>query len=102
MSDTNTASELNPTQDDFATLLEQSFAEDNPVEGSVVEGRTGTFVTGTSDAEVVAGFADTFARFDSGHYDPAAIRAHAETFSREAFRRNMVDVVTSTVEGRAR
>ncbi|MEC8290783.1 MAG: 30S ribosomal protein S1, partial [Pseudomonadota bacterium] len=31
--------ELNPTQDDFAALLEQSFAEDNPVEGSVVEGR---------------------------------------------------------------
>ena len=39
MSDTNTASELNPTQDDFAALLEQSFTEDNPVEGSVVEGR---------------------------------------------------------------
>jgi small subunit ribosomal protein S1 len=39
VSDTNTASELNPTQDDFAALLEQSFAEDNPVEGSVVEGR---------------------------------------------------------------
>lgn len=39
MSDTDTASELNPTQDDFAALLEQSFAEDNPVEGSVVEGR---------------------------------------------------------------
>ena len=39
MSDTNTASGLNPTQDDFAALLEQSFAEDNPVEGSVVEGR---------------------------------------------------------------
>ena len=39
MSDTNTASELNPTQDDFAALLEQSFAEGNPVEGSVVEGR---------------------------------------------------------------
>ena len=39
MSDTNTASELNPTQDDFAALLEQSFGEDNPVEGSVIEGR---------------------------------------------------------------
>ncbi|CAI8316918.1 MAG: 30S ribosomal protein S1 [Rhodobiaceae bacterium UBA7378] len=39
MSDTNTTSEMNPTQDDFAALLEQSFAEDNPVEGSVVEGR---------------------------------------------------------------
>ena len=39
MSDTNTASELNLTQDDFAALLEQSFAEDSPVEGSVVEGR---------------------------------------------------------------
>ena len=39
MSDINIASELNPTQDDFAALLEQSFAADSPVEGSVVEGR---------------------------------------------------------------
>ena len=39
MSDTNTALELSPTQDDFAALLEQSFAADSPVEGSVVEGR---------------------------------------------------------------
>jgi small subunit ribosomal protein S1 len=39
VSDTNTASELSPTQDDFAALLEQSFAADSPVEGSVVEGR---------------------------------------------------------------
>ncbi len=39
MSDTNTASELSPTQDDFAALLEQSFAADSAVEGSVVEGR---------------------------------------------------------------
>ena len=39
MSDTNNASELSPTQDDFAALLEQSFAADSPVEGSVVEGR---------------------------------------------------------------
>ncbi len=39
MSDTNTALELSPTQDDFAALLEQSFSADSPVEGSVVEGR---------------------------------------------------------------
>ena len=39
MSDTNTALELNPTQDDFAALLEQSFSADSPIEGSVVEGR---------------------------------------------------------------
>jgi len=39
VSDTNTALELSPTQDDFAALLEQSFSADSPVEGSVVEGR---------------------------------------------------------------
>ena len=69
---------------------------------SVVEGRTGTFVTGSADGEIVTGFAEAFARFDSADYDPSAIRAHAETFSREAFRRNMADVVTKTVEHRAR
>ena len=30
--------ELNPTRDDFATLLNESFGGDSPFEGSVIKG----------------------------------------------------------------
>lgn len=64
---------------------------------SVVEGVTGTFVHGADDAEVVDGFAEAFASFDPGRYDPAGIRAHAEKFSPEIFRHNMAEVVAQTI-----
>lgn len=39
MSETNSPSEMNPTTEDFAALLEESFAADSSIEGSVVKGR---------------------------------------------------------------
>ena len=39
MSETNNPSEMNPTTEDFAALLEESFAADSSIEGSVVKGR---------------------------------------------------------------
>jgi glycosyltransferase involved in cell wall biosynthesis len=64
---------------------------------SVVDGVTGTLVNGTGDAEVVNNFAETFASFDSGHFDPEKIRQHAEQFSPEIFRAKMAGVVTQTL-----
>jgi small subunit ribosomal protein S1 len=39
VSETNNPSEMNPTTEDFAALLEESFAADSSIEGSVVKGR---------------------------------------------------------------
>ena len=39
MSETTNPSEMNPTTEDFAALLEESFAADASIEGSVVKGR---------------------------------------------------------------
>ena len=39
MSDQNTEMGMNPSTDDFAALLEESFAADAPIEGTVVRGR---------------------------------------------------------------
>ena len=39
MSDMNNEAGLNPSVDDFAALLEESFSADNPLEGTVVRGR---------------------------------------------------------------
>ncbi len=39
MSDTNKELGLNPSMDDFAAMLEESFSADSPLEGTVVRGR---------------------------------------------------------------
>ena len=39
MSEQNTEMGMNPSTDDFAALLEESFAADAPIEGTVVRGR---------------------------------------------------------------
>jgi small subunit ribosomal protein S1 len=39
VSDLNNEAGLNPSIDDFAALLEESFSADSPLEGTVVRGR---------------------------------------------------------------
>ncbi len=39
MSKTTNMSDMNPTTEDFAALLEESFSDNSPIEGSVIKGR---------------------------------------------------------------
>ncbi|ADB73199.1 glycosyltransferase [Geodermatophilus obscurus] len=60
---------------------------------SVLPGVTGELVPAAGEDEEVDVWARALASFDGASYDPAAIRRHAESFSRAHFRGAMADVV---------
>lgn len=94
-----------PGEEDFGITPVEAMACGTPVIAlgiggaldSVVDGVTGTFVTGRTDAEIVGNFAETFTSFDNSAFDPVTVRQRAEQFSPEAFRARMADVVEQTV-----
>lgn len=98
-----------PGEEDFGITPVESMACGTPVIAlgvggaldSVVDGVTGTLVAGAADdAEVVSNFAERFASFGGGLFDPVKIRQHAEQFSPEIFRAKMAGVVTQTLATR--
>ena len=65
---------------------------------SVVPGRTGQLVE-PGEHGLVDRWAATLAGFDPSQYDTAAIRRHAEGFSRAVFRQRMDEQVTAVLRG---
>lgn len=106
---------LMPGVEDFGIVPVEAQACGTPVvavdaggaRDSVLPGATGVLVPvpagvagpgrGEQEAEV---WAQALSGFDVGGYDPAAVRRHAESFSRASFRTAMAGVVERTLHGR--
>ncbi|MBH0774752.1 glycosyltransferase [Nocardia bovistercoris] len=97
---------LMPGVEDFGIVPVEAMACGAPVlavgQGgaldTVVPGVTGAHLPFGPDDRVVAAFAE-FLRTDTTAYDPAAVRAHAESFGPEMFRARMADVVAGVLDG---
>jgi glycosyltransferase involved in cell wall biosynthesis len=95
---------LAPQLEDFGMAILEMNACGRPVIAfgrggaleTMIEGKTGLFFH-TQDAEAVA---DAILRFEKQHFDPAAIRRHAERFAKEGFIAQIRQLVFELYEAR--
>ncbi len=88
-----------PSEEDFGITPLESMASGRPVIAfgrggvldTVIPGTTGVFFEEQSADSV----ADTLSEFDANHFDPAAIRRHAEGFDSVMFRRRLKALIDS-------
>ncbi|MBI4437509.1 glycosyltransferase [Candidatus Uhrbacteria bacterium] len=84
---------IHPQEEDFGITPVESMASGRPVIAYKKGGATETVVSGLSGEffheQIWEELADLMLRFDERRYNPAAIKAHAEHFSRERFEREM-------------
>jgi glycosyltransferase involved in cell wall biosynthesis len=82
-----------PGLEDFGITPVQAQAAGRPVIAFRGGGTLDTVIPGLSgalfDTPTVEALAETLARFDASHYDPAAMRAHAMQFDRSVFQREL-------------
>ncbi|MFA5945619.1 MAG: glycosyltransferase [Patescibacteria group bacterium] len=97
---------VNPQEEDFGMTVVESMATGRPVIAykkggaleTVVEEVTGAFFTEqTTDALI-----ESIKNFHADAYDPQIIRAHAEKFSTERFRKELLAFVEQAYENRNR
>ncbi len=88
---------IHPQEEDFGITPVESMAAGRPVIAyrkggageTVVEGLSGEFIETQTWEEL----ADHLIRFDDTRYDPKTIKAHAEKFSRERFKKEMEEFI---------
>ncbi|MBU1712103.1 MAG: glycosyltransferase [Proteobacteria bacterium] len=93
---------INPQEEDFGITVIEAQASGRPVIAyrrggaleTVKEGETGMFF----DNQTWEDLADVIVRFKSEDFDPQMIRAHALTFDKEAFKKQMKDYVENKWE----
>lgn len=91
---------INPHEEDFGLTPVESMASGRPVIAykkggaleTVIDGVTGIFF----DEQSWEALADTVLHFDEKRFNPTTIKAHAEQFSLERFRKSMHDIVLKT------
>ncbi len=84
---------INPQVEDFGITPIEAMSAGRPViaygvggsSETIIPGVTGTFI----EAQTWEDIADAIIRFDPYAYDPIAIRAHAERYSKERFKERM-------------
>ena len=88
---------INPQEEDFGLTVVEAMAAGRPVIAfkkggateTVVEGLSGTFFT----EQTAEALAETVKNFDATKFEPSKVRAHAETFSTERFRKELLAFV---------
>lgn len=101
---------LMPGVEDFGIVPVEAMACGAPVLAvgsggaldTVLPGISGAHVAPGDDDAVVTGFAGVLRTHDAAAYDPALVRAHAESFSPENFRARMAAVVDDVLAGAGR
>jgi glycosyltransferase involved in cell wall biosynthesis len=88
---------INPQEEDFGLTVVEAMAAGRPVIAFKRGGATETVVDGVTGAffadQTVEALAEAVKNFDAGKFEPTKIRLHAETFSTERFRKELLAFV---------